>query len=569
MKPWFHRFSRRLEEEFRELGEAGYEYRIDKAARQTGRIVITVNYPLNGETHELVVRFPETYPYFPFEITSQSFPGGRHKDPHSGQLCLLKDPQQNWSAMNDRLAGFLKTQVAKLAEAHLRPDNAKDIEAHEASQVTGYFRYRPGAVVFTGDWEIPKTLTRGYLILGLEDGWNPNAVLRCAVLEIQDEKRNVIARLDDRLRGRYTQTAKGRWLRPSVALPFDEHEAQAHAIKAWPALANPQFDGAPDILGFLIPEEVDYERFHDNWVFMVRQKVREDGRRGQATIRGYFARSDQASLKVLQARTPNLAPIFTKKVLVVGLGSIGSAFAWQMARAGIGGIHMIDFDHVQLGNAPRWLLGWNAAGFDKAGLLANFLGTQYPFGNFKAWPHRIGSPKYSDMHHGDLDILPEALDGVDLIFDATAEWCVSNYISELARDRGIPYTWATGTPGAWGGTIGRVVPGQTAGCWRCYQHMLGDGAIQLPHHANTPNVQPVGCFHPTFTGAGFDMDHVTLAAVRLAVSTLCSGADQGYPDFDWDVGVVNIWSDLGAPIAPSWKTYKLDKHPECRDHERR
>ena len=242
-------------------------------------------------------------------------------------------------------------------------------------------------------------------------------------------------------------------------------------------------------------------------------------------------------------------------------------FAWQMARSGIGTMHMIDFDHVQLGNAPRWLLGWTAVGFDKAQVLEHFLREQYPFSTFKGWRHRIGTPKFSASQAGDLDILPAALADVDLIVDATAEWCVSQYLSDLAKERGIPYIWVTGTPGAWGGTIGRIVPGHTDGCWKCYQRFLGDGTFKLPNHGATPTIQPVGCFHPTFTGTGFDMDHVTLAAVRLAVSTLCIGEDNSYPDFDWDVGIVDTWNEGGLPISPKWETQKLSKHPECDDHE--
>lgn len=560
MEPWFRKIPQRLDEEFRALEDAGYSYELDEAAKAAGHILIRVQYPLDDHVHDLTVHFPPNYPYCPFEIAAPTFPNGRHKNPNGGHLCLLKNPQTNWS-VKDLLADFLKTQVAKIAEAHRNPDADGDLEAHEAAQFTGYYPYQPGTIVFTGDWQLPREIHRGYLLLGLpaegSNGW-----LRATVLEVRDEQDNVIGRLDDSLRNRYPITAVGRWIRLASPPPFEIDKAFIEATKGWSGIRNVRFDNGLDVVGLLFSEEVEYQRFQENWVFAVRQKVRFETPRVHSKVANYFARADELSLRTLQARVKNLSPLLKKRVLVVGLGSIGSIYAWQLARAGIGVIDLIDNDHLQSGNAPRWLLGWQASGYDKAGVLANYLTTHYPFAKFRGFTYRIGSP----LAHNELEVIKKALEGTDLIFDATAEWCVSHYLSDLARERGIPYLWATGTPGAYGGTIGRVVPGKTLGCWKCYQRKLSDKEILIPNHAEVPDVQPVGCFHPTFTGTGFDMDHVTLGAVRLTVSTLCASEERMYPDFDWDVGVVNTWSADGLPIAPEWKTYTLDQHPECDEH---
>lgn len=220
----------------------------------------------------------------------------------------------------------------------------------------------------------------------------------------------------------------------------------------------------------------------------------------------------------------------------------------------------MDFDYVQLGNLPRWFLGFSAVGWPKAVAMAGYITDNYPFVSAKYYFHRLGS-------NIDGQVLPDALEGVDLILDATAEWCVNHYLSDLAKQRGIPYVWATGTPGSQGGIVGRVVPNQTKGCWKCFQRHLVDKTIPCPAQEIVPDVQPVGCFHPTFTGTGFDMDHVALAAVRLVVSTLCAGQNGAYPDFDWDVGVLNLWDASNLPIAPKWSTHQLHKHRNCEEHE--
>lgn len=565
MKPWFlGRYSKRLADEIQALEGSGYEYCLNEVERNAGRIVITVKYPLDGKTHELSAIFPDNYPYFPFEIKSPSFPSGKHKSPYDGMLCLLKDPQKNWE-IEDTLARFLETQVGKIAEAHAKPHDAEDLEAHEAAQITGHFHYQPGTVVFTGNWNINPEVSHGYLSIGIERNSDPNTFLRGAVLEVQDETKELLASLNVNLASRHSGNITARWVRlPTAPKSNNPQEILNEAIAHWPSLSTPKFHGGPDVVGVLIPEEVAYNQYEENWIFIVRYKHHSS--RGQSSIQHYLARADQISEKVVQARIPRVRPLSQKRILIVGLGSLGSAFAWQMARAGIGSLHLMDFDHVHIGNAPRWMLGLTATGHSKAQILSYYLQQEYPFAQIKFWNHRLGSIKYSPSHPSDSEVLPQALEGVDLIVDATAEWCVSHFLSDLAKERGIPYVWATGTSGGWGGVVGRVVPDSTPGCWKCYQRFLSDGTIVSPNQEDTPDIQTVGCFHPTFTGAGFDMDHITLAAVRLVVSTLCAGQEAAYPNFDWDVGVVNLWDTHASPIAPHWHSYKLDKHPKCDCH---
>lgn len=554
MPPWFVQLPQRLEFELKALGDAGYTFSINEQEKGKGRIELTVQYPIHEEMHNLRVVFPDLYPYFMFEIFGPTFPHGRHRDPYNGLLCTLSGPQQNWK-VSDTLAGFLGTQIKQLIQVHLDPENAKKLEAHEGTQVTGYLQYRPITVVVTGDWLIPAGYTHGQLVIGLEPNNDPNQSLRGIVLKVLDEHGNLIAHIDEIIAKRHGVKLNGRWARlPAPPAEVGLDAVLNEAIEICPAIKTPRFKGGPDVVGLLFPEEADYLEYTENWVFVVRFKMPD--RSGK--ISGYLARADRFSLENVQARVPRLSGLKNKKILIVGLGSIGSECARQLARAGVGAIHLIDFDHIQIGNMPRWLLGFNAAGWPKALAVASHITGNYPFVSATPFLHRLGNGN-------DLQVLSEALEGVDLILDATAEWCVSQCLSDLAKQRDIAYVWATGTPGSQGGIIGRVVPDRTRGCWKCFQRHLQDGTIPLPAQEDAPNVQPVGCFHPTFTGTGFDMDHVSLAAVRLVVSTLNAGDEGAYPDFAWDVGVLNLW-DKGLPIAPQWSTHPLQQHKNCEDH---
>jgi len=556
VRPWFEKSPGLLEEELEALRADGYAFKQNEQALADGRVVLHIEYAIDGEQHTITVNFPDNYPYFPVEIFAPTFPAGPHKDPYTGLLCTLKDSLKTWSTQ-ETLANFLATQVKKVFTAN-KPDKAQvaeeGLEANEAAQATGYFPYLTSTVVFTGPWTIPAEHRLGKLVIGLEAGNDPNKALRGAVLEVQDAAGNTVAKMDELLAKRYTEKIPGRWVRlnsPPAKASGDGIFEEAR--KVWPAIAEPRYKGAPDIVGLLFPEETQPEKYEDNWVFVVRFKKKAD-------TGGYFARADRFSKEGYQARVPRLSPLAGKKVLIVGLGAIGAACAWQLARAGVGTLHLLDYDHVQLGNLPRWQFGLGAVGLSKADALGRHLTYSYPFVEILGFHHRLGV-------FDDCKVLTQALEGVDLILDATAEKCVSNFLSDLAKERGIAYVWATGTPGSYGGAVGRVVPNKTAGCWKCYQHHLYDEGFHNPPHEDIPEIQPVGCFHPTFTGTGFDMDHVSLAAVRLVVSTLCSGQEGGYPDFDWDVGVVDLWDETNTPIAPSWTKHTLTRHPNCKAHD--
>jgi hypothetical protein len=170
-------------------------------------------------------------------------------------------------------------------------------------------------------------------------------------------------------------------------------------------------------------------------------------------------------------------------------------------------------------------------------------------------------------------ILEQLFDGASLLFDATAEVGVNHFLSIEAKWRGIPYVCIYATHGAWGGLVMRVNPEKNQGCWMCLQHAkndyannghtLSEHAIPIPIGDDTDELQTAGCIDISFTGSAFDLQQVSLAAVRLAISTLCSKDEGGYPDVDWDVAILQLVDENQKPVAPTWKTYPLKVHPKC------
>jgi len=561
LKPWFEELPDRFQVELDALKRSGYTYSINESKRVQGILELTVAYLLDGNAHELTVHYPDCYPYLPMTITSRTLPPGRHICANSGVLCLMENPQSSWG-VNDTLTGILDDQVKKIIHAHRHPESA--LEAADGHQRSGQYPYAPESVLLTSDWSIPKEHDRGELLIGLEQKWSQETPIRGAVLEVRDSKGNVLAKLDQRIAARYSIKIKGRWIRtsePPQATPNGKGPLP-EAVQMAPSLNRFKPDGGVDVIGILFPEESSRDVVVENWLFLIRYEVKGKKKDLVYTL----SRTDCLDKENMLARVASLHPLADKKVMLVGAGAIGSTIAWQLARAGIGTLKIIDQDFVQVGNMPRWQLGLPFVGRSKALALQEYLSTAYPYTQVEAFAYQIGSPRTDTSSLGDIQVLELALQEVDLVVDATAELGVSNLLSDLCRKKGIAFVWAEGRPGSRGGVVGRVVPDHSEGCWMCYRHHQYGGSIDLPVQEETPDIQPKGCFHPTFTGTGFDMDEVSIAATRLVASTLCHETRNAYPKLDWNVGIVNLWDHEGNPTPPTWKTYPLSIHPNCPKH---
>lgn len=566
---WFERCPERLEAELRALSDAGFEYWEDQAARAAGQIVLTVRCKIDGALHDLRVEFPHAYPFFAFQIIAPTLSLVRHQDPYSKLLCFVRHVETDWNS-DDTVAYYLAERLPAILAAN-KSTTAFDGEAHEGAPVTGYFACFPESVVRYGDWTVPLDRLYGTLELGLDDNNNANEVLRSTVLAVKDNAGKVLGELDPRVQELFGRRVRGRWVRlPSRPATSDHKAFMEDLFKHSPGLRNPLFTAdAPDVIGIVFPDEVRYRELQDVWLFLVRRrdrkvhKAKHQRKPPGDKVTLYYAHPDRIGRSDLQARVPRLAPLPGKKAVVIGLGALGSMVSWQLARAGVGRLALWDHDHVSSGAAVRWLLGVFAAGRFKATALERHLHSCYPYLVVEPIGLRIG---FATTRPAEAqDAIDRALGGADIIVDCTAEFTVHHYLSTLARERDIPYLWAYGTPGGWGGVVGRAMPASASGCWGCYYRHRTDGTIVAPAQEDVRDIQPVGCFSPTFTGAGFDLDHVSIMAARMAIATLCHGTPDGYGEFGWDVGIVDLWRE-GRPIAPTWTTYALARHPQCDQH---
>lgn len=562
---WWVRQPERYEYELAELDAARIEYSIDEGARAEGILRLDLNIPNEeGEPLKLQATFPDLYPYFRFEIRAPEIDLPHHQNPFSKNLCLLGRSTRHWNT-GDTLAKFICDRVPLVLMAGKSSGTAAvaALEEHQGEPFSDYYPYPDGSMIMVdSSWQIPEHYTGGTLLVGMSRQQRRDSKFLGITLKVQDRHREDIVIAEPELFWLCPQPLSFRWIRLNAPLRTeDPGEFLKQLIEVDRNLARPHWstigNSRYDIIGCLFPEEQRYRETGMGWVFLVRSiPIGGSGKGSQA----FFVRAGRGGKDDLMQRIPELRPLAEKKVAVFGTGGLGGPSSIELARSGVGELRILDQDFTDPSTVVRWPLGFTAAGRVKVCNVQEFIGLNYPYTKVTAFLHRLGSCRTSGKNVSDFAILDQMLDGVDLVYDATAELGINHLLSDVAAERNLPYVCVSVTPGAWGGRLIRIRPGITPGCWMCHQCMIDRRELPVPASNPDGEVQPVGCADPTFTGAGFDVASVAFDGVRLVASTLLGGS---YPEVDWDIAIVDFRNQDGQFIGPKWQFFTLQRHPEC------
>lgn len=116
-----------------------------------------------------------------------------------------------------------------------------------------------------------------------------------------------------------------------------------------------------------------------------------------------------------------------KKIVLVGVGSIGSSVAKLLALAGVGRLALVDSDVLLPENISRHELGLGFVGENKAAAAATVLRRNIPICDIRGFP--LDWHAFKATHS-------EEIAGADLVLDLTANWSVTCSISDfLAQSR--------------------------------------------------------------------------------------------------------------------------------------
>ena len=143
-------------------------------------------------------------------------------------------------------------------------------------------------------------------------------------------------------------------------------------------------------------------------------------------------------------------------VLVVGCGALGNTLGTLLVRAGVGAVHLIDPDVVELHNLHRQIL------FDEEDAAARRPKAEAAAAHLR----RINSEV--SVHHQVRRLEPnnvkELIAGVDLVLDATDDMPTRYVLNDACVKHGRPWIYG-GVLGTFGMTM-NILPGKGP-CFRC------------------------------------------------------------------------------------------------------
>lgn len=602
MKAWFENDIQRLEREKDDLMALNVSFEIDEEAKEQKLLRIKLrisgdnpnfDLPIKTEEIELIAIYPDTYPFFRPNVYGYEVDLPRHQHLLNKELCLLGRPTDLWDPQMT-LATFLQQQLKKVLVQGQKMDVeelSKD-ETEQAEPVSEYFG--TDATVILDPSIIEGAASNGLVeLVGRIRVGIPNDETgsRYAVLQIKDKEGNkILSALPKSIEKIFPNKIQGviyripellpfsnpvdlfEWLRKELELQNDKiyfHHTEYKIKQTGNIIRN--------IIALNFPEETSAgKKEMTGWLFLVvgtlYKSLKEGNPKGHHKFCQY-AKASRISASDINVRIPKLKPLQEKSIAIIGLGSLGASSAIEFARNGIREIRLLDYDTVNAATTVRWPLGISAAEVMKIAAIKDFIESNYPFTKVDNVNLKIGQSRATGKTPSDnflpfdLPEIDKILNNISLVFDASAEGGVTHFFSEECRRRKIPFVSIQATQGAVGGQILRVIPGKTDGCWMCSMwHRYAnekEPKIEAAPFEQSGKIQATGCGDITFTGASFDLQNIVSAGVRLAVSSLCEGFNDGYPSFDWDIGILALVDEQGKPILPQWKNYKLIKHPNC------
>ena len=580
---WWELHEGVLDHEIELLSNAGWLPKVDEAAKAGGRIVINVFLSIHEEKRDAQISFPDLYPYFRPHVFVDGLEALRHYNPLSGNLCLLKRGTDQWQP-GDSACEMIQAMLPEWEKASVRQydDERLDGEDHQAEPCTVYLPASTQLIAIDSDFNIPDSCECGTVSISLSGGIKTiksTSPFLGWMLSVSDETGTQIpsATASDQIIGWANsmghEKVQAKWCKLSeLPVPFTLESildcTRKSAPRFWKIIEKQLRNRKGGVFGFCLKEENPQGGMRDGWFFLHINFTKSKGKQTPAAPVTKVINAEYAGEKDFFERIPELHPLRKKTVAVVGLGCVGAPSVLEFAKAGIGELRLLDADYISPGTISRWPLGLSIAGQGKVQALIDHIQRNYPFTSIGT-AHHMGTGDDFRLHIGgpsdavnQRKIIDAFLDGVDLVYDASAEIGISQMVTHFAKERGIPSVVVASRPGGWGGDVVRVMPNAESGCFLCY--LMGQETGRIPNPAydeQGDDLQPVGCGDITFKASSFDVQTVSFSGVRIAVSTLCN-QEEGYPEMNSDYGVMTV-REHGKAIFPSWQSGPLPKHSNC------
>ncbi|KJS19638.1 MAG: hypothetical protein VR72_17860 [Clostridiaceae bacterium BRH_c20a] len=554
-KPWYIINKERFQREVELLAKSEFNFVLDQVQKEDyQRIVFNGEIEVKGEKYPLKIVYPPSFPFFRIDIISPKTSFHRHQNWKSKNLCLLPHGQDGWE--QDTTGLDMVYQAKNLIEDSLEgPQIIAEKEVDAPEPWSTYLSFSELNLLIPDG--LPNTIPTGsYGEFRVRIINNNTLFLDFMVNEQPIHKeyyqfREIPIFLESIAKQRQI---KGIWVKVSTIPPSQDikgmlswlikqvPESQPKLLKSFSLKkSKDNFE----LLSIIFPEENNTRgNFKDSWLtgFIKNNNI----------IRPHYL-----DPTLWFERNPSLKNLMKKKVMVLGLGSLGSSIALELSKAGIGSLFIVDRDTVEIGNLVRHVANINYLGRTKVEAVARIVSQQNPFIQVEGMIASIGMINdYSLTKKDIMADLFQYMKSCDLILDMMADEGVTHIVNEMAVDLEIPVIHAWISNGAWGGRIIRTIPNKT-GCYYC---LCLNGVEEISNNTSEKGIFPRGCGFPTFTGASFDIQSIVSATTRFSVQTLLEGSDYQNPEYDHI-----IIDNNGTPINnyPAVRTFKVERNITC------
>lgn len=566
---WERRAPGRYRYEIRALeAVTGNTLRIDEDALAMGALIVEFDWPLDGKSIPLRTIYPDSFPRIRPNVRlrgdSSTFPR-RHCSPLDGNLCLLGRDTRQWR-QQWTLCKLLEKQLADA----LNDTGDEDPQGEPAEYWWNSCAQRGSYCLVDSSWTLggaqSGTLKVRYRFQKKDDA----PAIQAVVTEVRDGKGALMHEWTGAVPAELAASSREisiPWIYVDETILPNGKAEQIDELMGRFGRVPPWAEFSPSMTGrwfaVLYKMETGFRQEGLGWLFPFYFGPKKSFRAAKAgqqvrPPRIMFIPTYRAGEGDLGARVPAVGLLRTRKVAVVGLGAVGAPLAVELARNGCRLLHLVDHDRVEPGNAIRWPLGASAWGHDKSDSLAAFIRREYPWAAVREHDHAIGSFNHDDPSKGDDSLFEAILPEVDLVVDATASYGVSTILGDHCRARGIPLVALYASPPVEGGVVARFAP--QSGCPTCLEFAHDAGTIdRAPGFGEDRGLQqPPGCAERTFTGASFDLQELSLQAMRLIVETPENpdGAAESV------VHTLSLVAD-GKRIPPAWRVDVLPKAEGC------
>lgn len=571
---WDRKFPGRLDWELERLNAQARNIEFDEAALKNGSVELDLEWPVNGEWIPLRAVYPATYPdarpHVRLRTARETWPL-RHIAPVDGSLCLLGRNPRQWRP-DDGLAGLLMLQLP----IALHGGGAEDPQAEPMEVWWNQDGLRESYCLVDSAWDLSGaeggTITARVVTEPARKRFSSNGqslpAIRMVITEVRDASGATLARWEGPLPPALTagRDITTRWVRsPGTLRPGGTSTDLMTQLRRDHLGAQRQPHPTGNELAirldvFVHPIELTEGVSGDGWlVHMQWGRVRDfaqSGRKPSNPVQGAAVPVYRAGASDLGTRVPAFSALTGKKVAIVGVGAIGAPIALELARNGVAELRLMDPDVVEPGNSVRWPLGAKTWGMPKVQALAEHIAEQYPRCRVVPVHHMIGA-----LGPNEAPVLDSFMDGADIVVDASASSMVNIVMWRRCQDRNVLMVKVAATPQVRGGTV--MVHAPSGPCPTCLDIARDAGRAALPAgQTDAGNVQPIGCAEPTFPGADYDLQELSLQAVRAAIDALQEGASTS------TAYSLSLRDDAGRACAPRWTMEEVLIEAACSNHLR-